>query len=296
MIKPISRILNLLLLLVLIGTCGSTVYFIQTEPSAPVVPIPAFTPTSVPAVVPISDPNVFPATEITPDTNWSVLRRGLERRVVNIYNAQNQQVESLYIWRLDQKYFRLDVGISETPKSLETWQTETNALLVMNGGYFRVENERYFPNGLTVVNGQSFGNSYHGYGGMLAINQDRAELRWLVDRPYAPYEQFQAALQSFPILVAPGGQLGFGPEREDNKPARRTVIAQDKDGRILFMVAPQGYFTLHRLSAYLTESDLNLDIAINLDGGGSTGILVANPHEIISPRTGLPFVILAYPR
>jgi hypothetical protein len=53
---------------------------------------------------------------------------------------------------------------------------------------------------------------------------------------------------------------------------------------------------LHQLSMYLTESDLNLDIAINLDGGGSTGILVANPREIISPNTLLPFVILVYAR
>jgi hypothetical protein len=62
------------------------------------------------------------------------------------------------------------------------------------------------------------------------------------------------------------------------------------------MVAPQGYFTLHELSVYLTESDLNLDVALNLDGGGSTGILIANPREIISPNTLLPFVILVYPR
>lgn len=225
-----------------------------------------------------------------------MLQPGLERRVIEIYNGQNQRVESLYVWRLDQDYFRLDVAYDDRPKTLETWQKETNAAIVMNGGYFRVENERYFPNGLTIVNGQAIGNSYRGFGGMLTVSDARAELRWLVERPYQPYEQAQAVLQSFPILVKPGGQLGFGAEREDHKPARRTVIGQDRDGRILFIVAPQGYFTLHQLSVYLTESDLNLDIAINLDGGGSTGILVADPKELISPRTGLPFVILAYAR
>jgi hypothetical protein len=53
---------------------------------------------------------------------------------------------------------------------------------------------------------------------------------------------------------------------------------------------------LHQLSLYLTESDLKLDLAINLDGGGSTGILVANPREIIPPTRPIPFVILVYPR
>ena len=131
---------------------------------------------------------------------------------------------------------------------------------------------------------------------MLAIHQNQAQLRSLAQKPYNSNEPLQAALQSFPILVQPGGKLGFGAEREDHARARRTVIAQDKNGRILFIVAPEGYFTLHELSAYLTQSDLNLDIAVNLDGGGSTGILVTNPREIIPSKVLLPFVILVYAR
>ena len=215
--------------------------------------------------------------------------------MIPIYNNLNQQVESLHIWRLDQKYFRLDVAYDETPKSLEAWQKETKALMVVNGGFYSVKNESYFPDGLTIVNGKASGRSYNGFGGMLAINQSWAELRWLAQKPYDAYELLQAALQSFPILVQPGGGLGFGAERENNVSARRTVIGQDKDGRILFIVAPQGN-SLHQLSVYLTESDLNLDIAINLDGGGSTGILVASPYEIIPPSRSLPFVILVYAR
>jgi exopolysaccharide biosynthesis protein len=214
--------------------------------------------------------------------------------VITIYNDQKQPVESVYIWRLDQKYFRLDVAFDERPKSLEAWQKETNAALVMNGGYFSIENERYSPDGLTIINGKAFGRSFNGYGGMLAITRRGAELRWLVEKPSSSDEALKAALQSFPMLVKPGGKLGFGAEREDHASARRTVIAQDRDGRMLFIVAPKGYFTLHHLSAYLTESDLNLDVAINLDGGGSTGLLVAEPQEIVPAKVLLPFVILVY--
>ena len=262
MLRPVSRILHSLLVLVLIGTAGSIVYHIKTGPNA----------------------------------GWPLLQPGLERRVMQIYNDQNQQVESLYIWRLDQNYFRMDIAYAEAPKSLQTWQEETKAVMVMNGGYFSIENERYFPDGLTIVNGKALGSSFEGFGGMLAINQDQAELRSLVQKPYNSNEPLQAALQSFPILVQPGGKLGFGVEREDNARARRTVIAQDKHGRVLFIVAPEGYFTLHELSVYLTESNLNLDIAVNLDGGGSTGVLVANPREIIPSKVLLPFVILVYAR
>ena len=91
---------------------------------------------------------------------------------------------------------------------------------------------------------------------------------------------------------------GFGSDRvfRFDVRARRTVIAQDRQGRILFIVTPQGYFSLHQLSAYLTASELDLDIAINLDGGGSTGLLVAEPREVIPSKVLLPFVILVYPR
>ena len=315
MIKPIERILHSLLLLVFIGTSSSIVYILNTEPR--VTPSTGFTPTTVASLTPpatatrtATEPAAIPAPLFAPATvpglsgslpsgataGWSLVQPGLERRVIEIYNAQNQRVESLYIWRLDQRSFRMDIAFDGRPKSLETWQKETNAALVVNGGYFSIDqNKRYSADGLTILNGSASGRSFVGFGGMLVIDPSGAELRWLVEKPYNAAEPLQAALQAFPILVQPGGRLGFPAERENNARARRTVIAQDKDGRILLMVAPDGYFTLHELSVYLTESDLNLDIALNLDGGGSTGILVANPREVISPKTLLPFVILVYP-
>jgi uncharacterized protein YigE (DUF2233 family) len=224
---------------------------------------------------------------------WSPLQRGLERRVIQIKNDQGQLLETLHIWRLDQNDFRLDVAFSGTPKSLETWQQQTNAAMVVNGGYFSIMSEVYTADGLTVLNGKATGHSFTS-GGMVAVNEHGAQLRWLAQKPYDPGESLQAALQSFPMLVTPGGGLGFGAEREDHVSARRTVIAQDKQGRILFIVAPDGTFTLHGLSAYLSASDLDLDMALNLDGGGSTGLMTANPREIIPSKVLLPFVILVY--
>lgn len=302
MLKPISLLLHSWLLLVLIGSFSSIVYYINNEPSAAALPLEAVTPAeivrpSIPAPATHTPvPRVISTAVTLPEAGWALLQPGLERRVIEIYNYQNQHVESLHIWRLDQKYFRMDVAHAASPKSLDTWQKETNAFIVINAGYYSIANELYFPDGLTIVSGKATGRSFNGFGGMLAIKSSGAELRWLVDKPYDPYEPLQAALQSFPILVRPGGELGFGAERENHVGARRTVIAQDEDGRILLMVAPQGYFTLHQLSLYLTESDLNLDIAVNLDGGGSTGILVANPREIISPTRPIPFVILVHHR
>ena len=304
MLKPISQILNSLLVLVFIGAWGNAIYHFKSAPRptsiATIESMPALlspTPVATRTALPTSIPNRAATIDAAiPDGDWTQLQAGLERRVIPIYNSQNQQVESLYVWRLDQKHFRLDVAFAERPKTLETWQQETDAALVVNGGYFSINNERYSADGLTIMDGKASGRSFNGYGGMLAIDQFGAEVRWLVQEPYNASEPLQAALQAFPILVEPGGGLGFPATRENYARARRTVIAQDREGRILFIVTPDGYFTLHQLSVYLTESDLDLDIALNLDGGGSTGILVANPREIIPPRVLLPFIILVHTR
>jgi hypothetical protein len=207
MLKTVSLLLHSLLLIIFVGSFSSIIYYLNTEPG--ITPAVMVTPTPV--------PSLSGTIGTIPDTGWSIIQPGLERRVINIYNDQNQLIESLYVWRLDQNYFRMDVAYAETPKSLETWQKETNASLVVNGGYYSVENERYFPDGLTIANGEAFGRSFVGFGGMLAIRETGPELRWLVTEPYNPFEPLQAALQSFPILVQPGGELGFGPERENHR-------------------------------------------------------------------------------
>lgn len=276
------------------------IYYSKAAPSdtnsVTLAPAPTIDTTPTARLIPTPAPNLFATADAIPDPSWSQLEPGLERRVIQIYNEQDQHVESLYVWRLDQDKFQLDVAFAERPKTLENWQAETNATIVMNGGYFSINNERYSADGLMIVDGKATGRSFNGYGGMLAVDRSGAELRWLVQEPYNSHEPLQAALQAFPMLVKPGGELGFPAARENHARARRTVIAQDENGRILLIVAPQGHFTLHQLSVYLTESDLNLDKAINLDGGGSTGLLVANPREVIPSKVLLPFVILVYPR
>src|SRR5215207_6053669 len=189
MLKPISLLLHSSLFLVLIATFSSIVYYLNNEPPEPrqtpaILQPSASTPAPAPTPTATSRPAPTPsgtATATLPNPDWSSLQPGLERRVIDVYNTQNQPVESLHIWRLDQTSYRLDVAYDETPKSLAAWQEQTGAAIVLNGGYYSVANERYFPDGLTVVDGQAFGRSFAGFGGMLAIEASGAELRWLAE-------------------------------------------------------------------------------------------------------------------
>lgn len=226
------------------------------------------------------------ATPIPLDSGWQVLQPGLEQRTLNIVEAGAWQ-ESIAVLRLDPERFHFDVVYRPgQPRSLPTWQAETGALLVVNGGFYT---EQYEATGLIVSEGEATGQSYEGFGGMFVVTEQGPELRSLQAQPYNPAEPFLAGLQSFPLLVKPGGTIGY-PE-EDGQQARRTVLAQDTAGRFLFLVAPRGYFTLHQLSQYLVNSDLSLDVALNLDGGPSTGLLLREPSLFVPAFVPLPAVI-----
>jgi exopolysaccharide biosynthesis protein len=79
---------------------------------------------------------------------------------------------------------------------------------------------------------------------------------------------------------------------------RRTVVAQDGQGRILLMATPLLGLSLDSLAQFLLDSDLGIVDALNLDGGGSTMIYVeraGNPLTIPS-LDPVPAVVAVYPR
>ena len=231
----------------------------------------------------------------TPTGDWQPLGEGLERRQIEVMGADGRLQEAFYILRFAPHQFRWGVGYAPgQPQTLADWQRQTGALVVVNGGYFTPE---FTATGLIIVDGVARGSSYVGFGGMVGIDgEGTAVVRSLSASPYDPQEGWWSAVQSFPMLVLPGGQLGFPAEFETGQRARRTVIGQDVDGRILLILAPRGGFTLHQLSAWLVASDLQLDVALNLDGGPSTGLLLAEPSHVVPAFSALPAVLFVQRR
>lgn len=264
----------------LLPSPGAAVALIPTVATLPTPTLAASAPTA---------PSVT-ATPVNPDSGWSTLQPGLEQRVLNLTGPDGDWLESLLILRLQPQLFHFDVAYSPgEPQSLTSWQAQSGALLVVNGGFFTEEN---LATGLLISGGQRHGVSYEAFGGMFAVTADGPSLRWLPQQPYNPDEALQAALQAFPMLLTPGGVPG--PSSDDGQRARRTVVAQDNSGRILFLLAMRGHFTLYELSRYLQQSDLDLDMALNLDGGASTGLILADPPLFVPPLSLLPAVITVY--
>jgi uncharacterized protein YigE (DUF2233 family) len=247
---------------------------IDTDRTGTAGPAPVLTPSSV------------------PDTGWVEIGQGLERRIIKLIDPASSETQALYILRVEPSNYRFNVGYKAgNPQSLVKWREETGAHIVVNGGFFTEDNE---ATGLIVTNNRAIGTTYEDFGGMLAIGDNGPYLQWLKQEPYDPEAPISAALQSFPMLVKPGGVIGY--DEEDGERARRTVIGQDYDGRFLIIITPSATFSLAEMSRYLVDSDLDLDLALNLDGGASTGLLLAEPAEGIPAFVLLPSVILIYTR
>ena len=234
--------------------------------AAPLLLTPSPTPTAIPLPTPIPT-----ATPEPPDTGWQPLQPGIELRSLSV--TAELGVERLTVVRIvpQQVAFR----VHYTPgaaQPVSVWARQTQAAVVINAGYFTRE---LFTTGLLVSQGQRHGVSYGDFAGMFAVGEGAVSVRWLRERPYNPHEALQEAVQSFPVLVKPGGVMGFPADGDDGRLARRSVIAQDREGRSLLIGAPRGYLSLHALATWLAASDLDLDVALNLDGGTSTGLWVA---------------------
>jgi len=245
---------------------------------------PTFSPTLTPAPTRTLPP---------PDTGWITIAPGMEQRELTLFSTASDIADNLFIVRLDPAHYRLDIAYHPAdPQTLTAWLAELEgAALVANGGFFTPE---YIATGRIIVNGEGSGQSYEGsHAGMLAITAGQPpQIRWLNQRPYDPLEAIQAGIQSFPMLVRPGGESGY--TVQDEQRARRTAIGLDTTGRVLLIVSGRSHFTLAGFSEFLASSDLNLDVALNLDGGASSGLLLASGDGLpaFSP---LPAVIAAYP-
>ncbi len=219
---------------------------------------------------------------------WSLIAPGLEWR-----EWRPEQDQVINILRIDPQSYSFQVKYNpRQPYSLAQWRAkEPAAVAIVNANFF---DPSYVALGLVVSDGEARGRPYLERGGSFLVKQDRAAVRAndaLLVGELAAVEQ---AVQGFPLLVENGEQRYFGPPKQER--ARRTAIAEDKTGKILIIIAPFVGPTLGDLSALLAESELGIETAVNLDGGGSTLLAVPAGDYFQPSFDAVPVVIAVYKR
>src|SRR5436853_2564243 len=139
------------------------------------------------------------------DTGWMQGSLGIALRRLRASDGPSRPAIPLVVVRIDPAAVHLRVAYApKNPRPLRNWFADEQPLAVINGGFFT---EQYQSTALVISDGVASGTSYEGFGGMLAVMPDgTVSLRALRDQPYDPSESYAQALQSFPMLIFPGGR------------------------------------------------------------------------------------------
>jgi exopolysaccharide biosynthesis protein len=112
-------------------------------------------------------------------------------------------------------------------------------------------------------------------------------------------KQYVEGFEGFPLLIV-GGRPNLSAALYDAAArSRRTVIAQDRNERILIIVTASAEMTLSEMTIWLQNVNLGIVTALNLDGGSSSQIYLASrnaPLEFKHGAIAVPVVLAVYPR
>ena len=172
-----------------------------------------------------------------------------------------------------------------------------DVLVAVNGGFF---DPQLGASGLLISEGVSLARERSGGGsGVLVIAERRARL---LERGAGLPAKTDFAVQCGPRLIEADGSAGI--RTDDGRRAARTAVCVREGGRELDLIvaasperlgAGPGLFQLARwLAEPLASGELSgCEAALNLDGGPSTGLVVAPVPELFrAPLGPVPFVLV----
>ena len=243
--------------------------------------LPTLAPTAPPA------PTLIPTVSIAAD-GWQAVRSGVQLR--EMYREAAAKSGRALVVRIDPAQVDFHVQYQpDHPLRVAEWYSNSQALIVMNSSFFDGANRAV---GQIVTDGVGGGQAHERMQGAFYLTAVGATV-WPLQGWIKPAGlQVLEAVESFPMLLLPGGLLN--PEiADDTRAARRTVVAVDRAGRVVFIVTPGSTFTLYGLAVWLANSDLDLDTALNFDGGSSSGLAVWTPTGVwgVDSTNRVPAVI-----
>ncbi len=236
----------------------------------------------------VSPAEAFEASE------WTALGPGLWHRARTLEQTTDEAPLAANLFRVDPRVTRLTVLDARRPgrsvARVSTLRQESNAYLVVNGGFFDPEGQ---PLGLVVGDGREKSPLRKVDQGVFLIAGGKP----LIQHAREPLpSSIEVGLQAGPRLVVNGRSLQLKPQA-----SRRTSVCLPGDGTVVLLVmsAP---ISLSDLAANLarpaTSGGLGCWTALNLDGGPSTQLSLVTPEMSleIEGGWGVPNALAVLPR
>ncbi len=218
---------------------------------------------------------------------WTEMVSGIELKQQFVEVGTGTELVSIV--RFDPATTPFKIAVDEgKPKTLDQWQNELKASVVINASYF---DESYNLTTRTVVDGESYGPLLTGKTGILrSVDGQQWTISKTVDVQKNTTPIF--SVQSYPLLIH-NGAVNFTEGSADT--GQRTVVAVDEAGTMYWIVAEYGVTNLNELSTLL-DNQLNLELteALNLDGGSSTGVVISNEPDILYYNSAVAVPAVVY--
>lgn len=211
---------------------------------------------------------------------WSTLGEGIEFATLRGDPWCRRGSSEIAVLRLDPTRVRLRVlhfsrQPDRTPLSIVEWQRRTGALAVFNAG-------QYYPDfsymGLLVSDGESISGRLHPTfkAALVASPDDGRHAAHVLDLDREPLDPvapgWRQVAQSFMLFDGQGAPR----IRKTDLVANRTVVAEDRHGRLVVITSEGGY-TLWDFARLLQKSPLALTHAMSMDGGYEAELCVCAP-------------------
>ncbi len=217
-------------------------------------------------VSPVTQGNIPTVQTTVAYPNWTNVVTGVHIKQTTITHNSAEELFTIVRFAPGDHPIKIAVDVDH-PKTLANWQKQLHAIAMINGGYF---DENYKPTTQVMVDGKRYGHFLSGHTAMAYTNTETDPTWKITTADQIALDDAWLGIQSYPLLVDEANNIFT--EGSDHV-AQRTVLAQDQDGQIYFIVAEYGVLALNQLSTSLaTQLNLPLEQALNLDGGPSTGI------------------------
>ena len=193
---------------------------------------------------------------------WTSVTTGVDFKQLLV--TVNNHEELLDVVRIDPAIADIQLHIQETdPATVSTWQSQLGASVVINASYF---DEAYQLVTRTKTDTAEAGPLLSGRTGYFYQVNEQWKISDTMDTTA------HQLLQSYPLLVSAGEATL---NDSDTDTAQRTVVATGPNSELYLIVAEYGVLSLEQLSQALADLDHpTIEMALNLDGGSSTGLAI----------------------
>ncbi|HYM82064.1 MAG TPA: phosphodiester glycosidase family protein [Candidatus Limnocylindria bacterium] len=214
----------------------------------------------------------------TNELHWRALAPGVEFTTVRGEPFCRRGSSDIAVLRLDPRRVVLQMlhatrEPGHQPLTIVEWQRRTGAFAVFNAG-------QYYPDysymGLLVCDGEVVSRRLHPNfkAALVAAPVSGASVARVLDLEHDPIDPkapgWKQVAQSFMLF----GRDGETRVRKSDQVANRTIVAEDRRGRLLVITSEGGY-TLWDFAELLKRSPLQLTHAMSMDGGYEAELCVA---------------------